>query len=534
MGCGTIQTHTPNPIFSSDVSEWDGLPPGSIMLPPNPSLNDVVTVIGVYASNITVPTDYGSDDILLDVNVTSTSSSIGDTLSTFFGDLDALMATINLTNYVDKALYGVNTILISTVDNTPIPLIVKDNTIVGKLSSTGITDLTAAQVRTLLNTMNVDANCVYVNNTALPLAVGDNTTADKVLLVAREDATFASNPYILWKHGMLGGTDEALMVVSKDSITQLLLAASVKESAYIGAISTSTGADTKNQEIILADQVGNTATRQSWKLRKDGADGRDLKLIKDVGGAETIIIDIDYATGAIIFNNTTAMTGFIDEDSFATNSATLAPSQQSVKAYVNAYAAQQTEVDDIETGAGLANDGSYTPDAGTSYLTAATSLFDADVILDSEILLINNKSTATVKAANKNVQCAYNTYTYSQLPTTGSLSLFGASSIPDNSIITYARVDVLVAFTGDVAATTTIGIGVENTGSGTEDIKSAGAIGTQYTIGLKNEAWSTFKQATPFKLTAARDITVNVALLGGDTTLTAGKLAIYLEYFTTE
>ena len=45
----------------------------------------------------------------------------------------------------------------------------------------------------------------------------------------------------------------------------------------------------------------------------------------------------------------------------------------------------QTEVDNIETGAGLNNDGTYTADSGSNYITTATDLADADSLLDTQI-----------------------------------------------------------------------------------------------------------------------------------------------------
>lgn len=56
-----------------------------------------------------------------------------------------------------------------------------------------------------------------------------------------------------------------------------------------------------------------------------------------------------------------------------------------VKTVADAAAATQTEVDAIEAGAGLNSDGTYTAPAASNYLTAATSLADADSKLDAQI-----------------------------------------------------------------------------------------------------------------------------------------------------
>lgn len=52
------------------------------------------------------------------------------------------------------------------------------------------------------------------------------------------------------------------------------------------------------------------------------------------------------------------------------------------------------EIDAIETGAGLNADGTYTPDAGSDYITGATSLKNADSLLDDQIKVNSDAITA--------------------------------------------------------------------------------------------------------------------------------------------
>lgn len=56
--------------------------------------------------------------------------------------------------------------------------------------------------------------------------------------------------------------------------------------------------------------------------------------------------------------------------------------------------AQQTEIDDTQTGAGLDANGDYTADAGSNYITGATSLKNADSVLDAQIKANADKDTA--------------------------------------------------------------------------------------------------------------------------------------------
>lgn len=45
----------------------------------------------------------------------------------------------------------------------------------------------------------------------------------------------------------------------------------------------------------------------------------------------------------------------------------------------------QTEVDTSQTGAGLGTDGTYTASSGANYISSATSLFNADTLLDTQV-----------------------------------------------------------------------------------------------------------------------------------------------------
>ena len=63
-------------------------------------------------------------------------------------------------------------------------------------------------------------------------------------------------------------------------------------------------------------------------------------------------------------------------------------------ARTNADSAIQTEIDDTQAGAGLDVDGGYTADSGTNYITTATSLKNADALLDAQIKSNADKDTA--------------------------------------------------------------------------------------------------------------------------------------------
>lgn len=74
--------------------------------------------------------------------------------------------------------------------------------------------------------------------------------------------------------------------------------------------------------------------------------------------------------------------------------------QGEITARTAAVSSIQTELDTTQAGAGLEADGSYAAPTGSNYLNAATSLKDADFILDSAVKTlsakVDNLSTATV------------------------------------------------------------------------------------------------------------------------------------------
>lgn len=64
----------------------------------------------------------------------------------------------------------------------------------------------------------------------------------------------------------------------------------------------------------------------------------------------------------------------------------------------NADAALQSEIDAIEAGAGLNSNGTYSPVGGTNYISTATSLKNADVLLDAQLKTVSD-DVALIQAA---------------------------------------------------------------------------------------------------------------------------------------
>lgn len=82
----------------------------------------------------------------------------------------------DLSGYVTKATYDANSLLIATTDNTPIALTVAEQTLVGRITGGAIDDLSATQVRTLLNVSD-GANASGVTGDAYATSHEADTTA---------------------------------------------------------------------------------------------------------------------------------------------------------------------------------------------------------------------------------------------------------------------------------------------------------------------------------------------------------------------
>lgn len=112
----------------------------------------------------------------------------------------------------------------------------------------------------------------------------------------------------------------------------------------------------------------------------DNTDNQNLASVLAIGNSagSSKIIDLanptlaqDAATKNYVDSQDTGLQGSINSE---------------ITSRTNADASIQSELDASQTGAGLGTDGSYTVDATTTYIAAATSFKNADKLLDTEIV----------------------------------------------------------------------------------------------------------------------------------------------------
>lgn len=152
-----------------------------------------------------------------------------------------------------------------------------------------------------------------------------------------------------------------------------------------------------------------------------------------VGALQTEVDAIETAAGLNADGTLPAYTGTNYLDAAASlRAATLALDTQA-KANADAVAtkASQTEVDAIETGAGLETDGTYVAPVGTNYLGSATSLKGADVLLDTQIKsLADNKLDKSAVSTD----ATFATPSDTEVPSTQAVKTFLEGRVADSAV----------------------------------------------------------------------------------------------------
>jgi len=145
--------------------------------------------------------------------------------------------------------------------------------------------------------------------------------------------------------------------------------------------------------------TGSTSLAGPVRLSTDveASDGlRDDLAVTPAGLKAALDALVDGAPAALDTLNELAAAMNDDANFFATVNTELADLQTQINTLAGGnIGGLQTEIDDTQTGAGLASDGSYTAPSTSNYLSGATSLKDADSLLDAQIA-INTAAIATM------------------------------------------------------------------------------------------------------------------------------------------
>jgi len=136
----------------------------------------------------------------------------------------------------------------------------------------------------------------------------------------------------------------------------------------------------------------------------------------------------------------------------------------------------QTEIDAIETGAGLGSSGAYTADNTSTYITAASSLKNADTIIDNQLNLTQTELDTTQNAAGLSSSGAY-TAIGSANYINSATTLKNADQLLDTQLKTTTD-DLATETNNRTSAESTINTNITNLQSEVDAIETGAGLGS--------------------------------------------------------
>jgi len=162
---------------------------------------------------------------------------------------------------------------------------------------------------------------------------------------------------------------------------------------------------TARQSAVASEQAARIAGDSGLQVEVDAIEaGAGLS----VTGSYVADAAANYIAGSTSLHNATQLLDSslaVAEANTAVNAAGIATLNASVASAGtttgNASAAMQAELDAVEAGAGLSITGSYVVDAGTSYISGASTIHGATVLLDAQLLATSTLAAAAIPAVQK-------------------------------------------------------------------------------------------------------------------------------------
>lgn len=240
----------------------------------------------------------------------------------------------------------------------------------------------------------------------------------------------------------------------------------------------------KQIKLVAQDDLLIGGANGNGAVLTKGTAGQVLKVL--AGGAlgyeKVAAADTTFADAS--FTATDVAAALVEAKKAATDEATRATTKEN---------ALQSELDATQNGAGLGTDGTYTADATTEYLKTATSLKDADKLLDTKLKDVDDRLTALGNGSITTLQAEVDA-----IETAAGLNADGTYKKGTHALISAATsvLDADEKLATAIAAETTRATGIES-GLQTElDATQAGA-------GLGANGAYTADAATNYLKTAA-------------------------------
>jgi hypothetical protein len=356
------------------------------------------------------------------------------------------------------------------------------------------------------STISVTDNDVSVAN--LQTRLGQISTATNIGTGASADFTFSSD-VIVTGDLTVNGTTTTLNTTNTVIDDNLIV---LNDGIGGGANGNDSGllierGSTGNNIFIGWDESSDRVTVAT--TTNTGSSTGNLTLTQANFEAASIFSSALTATGTVQFGSLSdgsiTITAFVDEDNMASNSATLIPTQQSVKAYVDAEVT-------AATGGGIFGSGSPSANQVAVFASGSTIAGDADFTWNGSIL----EATELVARA------------VSGSTTTGALATSDANkktTLTGNITVNsgYAVDDVIILDPNGTARTVTVGTGVTLYVNG--EAKTATNTFTTPSNGLVSIAWRSSTVGIVTGIETAPEVAPQTATLTTTTATTIWSVA---------
>lgn len=289
------------------------------------------------------------------------------------------------------------------------------------------------------------------------------------------------------------GTGDAIVVIDADNVVKLTQNGTDKLIANANGINLGTGVSVNtilDEDNLGSDSATALATQQSIKAYVDSqVSSSDLDFVGDTGGAQSVDLDTETfsilgttneietagsaqtitiglpaavaITTSLNVGSTFAVTGFVDDDTFGSASATTLPSSESVKAYVDTSVAGVDQTLEIEgdSGTGAVNLATGVLDvAGTAnQIVTAASGTDITVALTDAITVVTSLTSPLLSATNvqnTNYKANDGTAAMTIADTTGAVAVSTTLGLASGTTINEFSTDETLAGNSDNAVPT--------------------------------------------------------------------------------
>jgi len=453
------------------------------------TLSSTVTVTGTATFNgNTVIGDAATDTVTINADVASNVlPSADDTYDLGAAGAEWKDLYIDGTANIDSLVADTADINAGTIDGTTIggnsAAAITGTTITANSSFVG--DLTG-------NVTSSGTSSFATVTTSGNVTIGGDLTVNGTTTTINTTNTVVEDAIIELAHGTTGApTSDAGIVIERGTEANAFIGFDESADKFIVGTGSFTGASTGDLTIttgtLVANLEGNVTGNVTGDLSGNVTGNVTGNLTGNVtaatGTSSFATVDFDDITDGVI-----TITGFVDEDNMASNSATLLPTQQSVKAYVDTVAGSANNVVGLTaTGAELnVLDGDTVPASVTLVGTDGFPVNDAGV---TKLALISDINTYVQGNITSLTNVTLTTPTVSGLYLSDSgFVVEGSSADANETTVTFTNptADRTITFpdaTGTVLLSGDIGVSIQAYDAGLADIAGLAVTDGNFIVG---------------------------------------------------